>query len=87
ARRAVAAVLERDAAEVAGLRRAVRTLSPASTLERGYAVVQDADGRVLRSSLEADPGDQLRVRLAAGELVVDVEAQVDAEGRVLDPFA
>ncbi|MEJ5866569.1 exodeoxyribonuclease VII large subunit [Pseudokineococcus sp. 5B2Z-1] len=87
ARRAVAAVLERDAAEVAGLRRAVRTLSPASTLERGYAVVQDADGRVLRSSLEADPGDQLRVRLATGELVVDVEAQVDAEGRVLDPFA
>ena len=87
ARRALAGCLEREVAEVAGLRRAVRTLSPASTLERGYAVVQDADGRVLRDALEADPGDQLRVRLASGELVVDVEAQVDAQGRVLDPFA
>ena len=87
ARRALSGCLDREVAEVAGLRRAVRTLSPASTLERGYAVVQDADGRVLHDALEADPGDQLRVRLASGELVVGVEAQVDADGQVLDPFA
>ncbi|MEJ5946251.1 exodeoxyribonuclease VII large subunit [Pseudokineococcus basanitobsidens] len=86
-RRALRARLAHDAAEVRGLRRAVRTLSPAATLERGYAVVQDADGAVLRDALAADPGDQLRVRLAAGELVVGVEAQVGPDGEVLDPFA
>ena len=43
-------------------------LSPQATLDRGYAVVQHADGSVVR-----DPGDvalteQLRIRVAAGEL-------------------
>jgi exodeoxyribonuclease VII large subunit len=46
----------------------VRALSPAATLERGYAVVQRADGAVLRDPAEVSPGDALRVRVARGEL-------------------
>lgn len=87
ARRALGARLAHEAAEVAGLRRTVRNLSPASTLERGYAVVQDADGRVVRAATDVDPGDQVRVRLASGELVAGVEAQIGPDGEVLDPFA
>lgn len=47
----------------------VRSLSPAATLARGYAVVQRAvDGHVVRSPTQAPPGTQLRLRLDGGEL-------------------
>ncbi|WP_306204291.1 exodeoxyribonuclease VII large subunit [Actinoplanes sp. RD1] len=50
----------------------LRALSPAATLERGYAIVQRADGHVVRSAAEVGLGDQLRVRLAEGELHTEV---------------
>jgi exodeoxyribonuclease VII large subunit len=50
----------------------VAALSPAATLARGYAVVQRADGSVLRAAAEAEVGERLRVRLARGELSAEV---------------
>lgn len=51
----------------------LRALSPASTLERGYAIVQRAsDNAVLRDPAEVDAGEDLRVRLAGGELSAKV---------------
>ncbi|WDZ86854.1 exodeoxyribonuclease VII large subunit [Micromonospora cathayae] len=52
----------------------LRALSPAATLERGYAIVQRADGHVVRAGSEVGPGDPLRVRLAEGELAATVDA-------------
>lgn len=46
----------------------VRALSPAATLERGYAVVQGPDGGVVRSPDDVTTGDALRIRLASGEI-------------------
>jgi exodeoxyribonuclease VII large subunit len=46
----------------------LRGLSPAATLQRGYAIVQRADGHVVRAADEVKTDDQLRVRLAEGEL-------------------
>uniref|UniRef100_UPI0035ABE339 exodeoxyribonuclease VII large subunit n=1 Tax=Actinotalea sp. C106 TaxID=2908644 RepID=UPI0035ABE339 len=46
----------------------VRALSPAATLDRGYAVVQHGDGLVLRDPAEVDVGQVLRIRVARGEL-------------------
>ncbi|QMS57699.1 exodeoxyribonuclease VII large subunit [Kocuria varians] len=57
---------------VAQMRARVRALSPQQTLDRGYAVVQTADGSVLTDASRAQVGQQLTVRLAAGELGVDV---------------
>ncbi|BCL15678.1 exodeoxyribonuclease 7 large subunit [Micromonospora sagamiensis] len=51
----------------------LRALSPAATLDRGYAIVQRADGHVVRAAAEVAPGDPLRVRLAAGELAATVD--------------
>ncbi|WP_428961897.1 exodeoxyribonuclease VII large subunit [Micromonospora fluostatini] len=51
----------------------LRALSPAATLDRGYAIVQRGDGRVVRAAGDVDPGDHLRVRLAEGDLAVTVE--------------
>nr|WP_221375608.1 exodeoxyribonuclease VII large subunit [Actinoplanes polyasparticus] len=45
----------------------LRALSPAATLQRGYAIVQRADGHVVRAAGEVQPGDALRLRLAEGE--------------------
>ncbi|EYR63674.1 exodeoxyribonuclease VII large subunit [Actinotalea ferrariae CF5-4] len=56
-------------ADVSRLHAQVRALSPAATLERGYAVVQRADdGAVVRSPADAPTGTSLRLRLAAGEV-------------------
>ncbi|MEW2473849.1 exodeoxyribonuclease VII large subunit [Micromonospora gifhornensis] len=50
----------------------LRALSPAATLDRGYAIVQRADGHVVRAADEVAKGDALRVRLADGDLAVTV---------------
>ncbi|MGX4656605.1 exodeoxyribonuclease VII large subunit [Micromonospora sp. SCSIO 07396] len=51
----------------------LRGLSPAATLDRGYAIVQRADGHVVRAAGEVAAGDRLRIRLAEGELTATVE--------------
>lgn len=50
----------------------VRALSPAATLERGYAVVQGPDGGVVRSPDDVSSGDALRIRLAQDEIAATV---------------
>jgi exodeoxyribonuclease VII large subunit len=74
ARRALDTRLVRASGEVGRLEAQVRALSPASTLERGYAVVQRGDGRVVRSPDDVAAGDPVRVRLAHGELDATVDA-------------
>ncbi|MEO3938188.1 exodeoxyribonuclease VII large subunit [Dermatophilaceae bacterium Soc4.6] len=48
----------------------VRALSPQSTLERGYAVVQHPDGRLVLDQTELAPDQLLRVRVARGDFGV-----------------
>jgi exodeoxyribonuclease VII large subunit len=45
----------------------VRALSPQATLDRGYAVVQLADGAIARDGAALTAGEKLRIRLAKGE--------------------
>ncbi|HUH91050.1 MAG TPA: exodeoxyribonuclease VII large subunit, partial [Lysobacter sp.] len=56
-----------------GLARSLEAISPLATVARGYAIVQHEDGRLVRSVLDAAPGDRLDVRLADGRLQVRVE--------------
>lgn len=60
--------LDRATDDVAHVRARVRALSPAATLERGYAVVQDQSGAVVRVADDVPAGALLRVRVAEGEL-------------------
>ena len=50
----------------------VAALSPAATLERGYAVVQRADGALVRDPAEVGDDERLTVRVAGGRLPVRV---------------
>ncbi|WP_228379197.1 exodeoxyribonuclease VII large subunit [Demequina rhizosphaerae] len=65
---AVAARIDRAAAATRELTASLRALSPLSTLERGFAVVRDASGTVVRDAADVHAGDVLRVRLARGEV-------------------
>ncbi len=71
-RRCVQAALDRADDDVTHLLARVRTLSPRATLERGYAVVQLADGTVLRTAAQANAGDLLTIRLGEGRLAAVV---------------
>ncbi|GAA1852698.1 exodeoxyribonuclease VII large subunit [Myceligenerans crystallogenes] len=68
ARYALNALLLRASGEIGRLEAQVRALSPASTLERGYAVVQRTDGHVVRAPGEVAEGDDVQIRLADGAL-------------------
>ncbi len=67
-RRAIARTLERKRLTLGQIARALQAVSPLATLDRGYAIVFDAHGKVLRSITEVNDGDALRIRLADGEL-------------------
>jgi exodeoxyribonuclease VII large subunit len=54
----------------------VRSLSPLATLERGYAVVQDDEGHVLRSTDQAKPGQEVHVRVRDGRIHATVTSTV-----------
>ena len=64
----------RDARRVAALARALQAISPLNVLQRGYAILFDANGKVLRSALGVSPGSSLRARLQDGELALKVES-------------
>lgn len=49
-------------------------LSPLGVLQRGYAIAQDASGRLLRDAASVAEGDAVSVRLAKGKLNTRVEA-------------
>jgi len=53
--------------ELKQIKARVRALSPQSTLDRGYSVVQLADGQIVTDPNKLKAGDELRLRLAKGE--------------------
>ncbi|MFL6169516.1 MAG: exodeoxyribonuclease VII large subunit, partial [Ornithinibacter sp.] len=67
ARRRVESQLHRARDHTEHLRAQVRTLSPQSTLDRGYAIVQQVDGSVVSDPAELEVGELLRVRVARGD--------------------
>jgi exodeoxyribonuclease VII large subunit len=74
ARRTAEMLIDREDQSLQHQLARVRALSPAATLARGYAVVQQQDGTVLRVAGEVNGGDRLAVRLAEGRLEVEVVA-------------
>jgi exodeoxyribonuclease VII large subunit len=56
----------------------LQALSPLAVLNRGYALLYNANGKLLRSAADTKPGDPIRARLAEGTLTAKVET-VDSE--------
>jgi exodeoxyribonuclease VII large subunit len=74
ARRSLTVSLDRSADGLGHTRARLHALSPATTLARGYAIVQREDGSVVRSAREPDAGESLRVRFAEDSLTATVES-------------
>ncbi|MEU6522664.1 exodeoxyribonuclease VII large subunit [Streptomyces sp. NPDC046924] len=74
ARRSLRHQLDRTDSELAHTHARVVALSPAATLQRGYAVLQRADGRAVRDPGGVEPGEVLRARVSEGEFTVRVDA-------------
>ncbi len=49
-------------------------LSPEKILSRGYALVFDASGRLVKDVSHLEPGEDIRARLARGEIVASVKS-------------
>ena len=54
--------------------RALETLSPLAVLQRGYALIFDAAGNLVKDAAQLNPGDAVRARLARGEIQAAVTA-------------
>ncbi|MCZ6828496.1 MAG: exodeoxyribonuclease VII large subunit [Gammaproteobacteria bacterium] len=53
----------------------LHSLSPLATLERGYAMVTDTDGKLVTDSKQVAKGDMLRTKLAKGHFVSQVRGR------------
>jgi exodeoxyribonuclease VII large subunit len=80
AKRAITALLREAKSEVKEIKAQITALSPLSTLKRGYAVIQKK-GRVVTNSKDVLVSDQLAVRLAKGELTVEVINESKVKGK------
>jgi exodeoxyribonuclease VII large subunit len=70
ARSAIARRVQQQHTRLASLAASVRALSPAATLERGFAIVRTADGLVVRAVAQAATNESLRVTVADGDFTV-----------------
>lgn len=74
ARRAALACVGEAHTDIARLAGRVTALSPQATLDRGYAVLQRADGHAVRDAAEVKPGDELVGRVATGKIPLRVSS-------------
>ena len=68
------ALLDIEKKEIKGVVAHLRSLSPQSTMDRGYAVVQSDDGKIVRDATKLKAGSVLRIRAAKGEAKASVLA-------------
>ena len=81
ARRCVRHALDRAQDDIGHQRARARALSPLATLERGYSVLQDADGHVLTSVDGVAAGAPVSVRVADGRIHADVTSTDQTDQR------
>jgi len=60
--------LDKQSTDLSNKKSLLRSLSPQSTLDRGYAVVRDVDGKVITDPKMAKSGTLLKLRVAKGDL-------------------
>jgi exodeoxyribonuclease VII large subunit len=77
-RQAFAGGLVRARRALSGQAQMLTSLSYQSVLERGFALVRDASGRMLRSARAVTPGQKLDIEFADGHVAADARAG-DAE--------
>lgn len=67
----VAHQIENAGRDIEHLAARVRALSPAATLDRGYAIVTTTKSEIIRDATEVTSGQELHVRVAKGSFTVE----------------
>jgi exodeoxyribonuclease VII large subunit len=70
--RSFATTIDAERKELKAITAHIRSLSPQSTLDRGYAVVRDGKGDVVRDPKKLKSGDALTIKVAKGETAATV---------------
>ena len=76
-----AGMLARRRSAFGALAATLDALSPLKVLGRGYAMVQDASGKILRDGADVSPGDRVSVTLGQGGFRATVDAPKKRRGR------
>jgi exodeoxyribonuclease VII large subunit len=71
-------LLEQRQQWLAQQRQLLRALSPAHLLARGFSLLRDRDGRLLRSVVQLQPGDAVVAELADGRVALRVQGSEPA---------
>ena len=74
---ALRAILLRRKSRLDQIEHQLKALSPVAILERGYALVFDLAGRLVKSAAQVAPGDEVSARLAHGTFTARVENKSD----------
>ena len=61
--------IDAELATVTHLRAQIRALSPAATLERGYAIVQGVKGEIIRNQAQVGVDQEVQIRVSVGEFL------------------
>lgn len=65
--RSFTATIDAERKELKAITAHLRSLSPQSTLDRGYSVVRNSKGDVIRDPKQLKSGDALAIKVAKGE--------------------
>ena len=57
----------------------LNALSPLSTLERGYAIIRNAEGSIITEAVQTNPGETITARFADSELTAEIIDLVGGE--------
>ncbi len=60
-------LIDTELTSVKHLRSQIRALSPAATLERGYAIIQSETGQIIRDESQVVVGHEVHIRVSVGE--------------------
>ena len=81
--RGIHLMMERLNAKLISSERLLNGIDPKRVLSRGYAIVRDAQGKVLRDAAGVAPGTSLSVQLAAGQLAAKAVGDDPIQERLL----
>lgn len=70
-------IVDEEQSRIERLSATLRALSPQSTLDRGYAVLQNTNGDIVDSASQVNVGDELTLTLKRGKVVAQAQAVHD----------